>query len=156
MILGVTLSDSPVYFTPSFISYGIPDNWGAAAVVYALIEGLAGVKDMSVTFNQVIIAPRWLAAHVNEVSNTTKYEASGGYVSYNYKFNAKENKIELNYTGNAVGTDLQILLPEGKNVDFIYLDGRLSQYKIKKTENSSYVYIPGNGLGVHKLICNIK
>ena len=32
-VFGVTLCDAPVYFAPSPISFGIPDNWGAAAVV---------------------------------------------------------------------------------------------------------------------------
>jgi hypothetical protein len=156
MILGVTLSDAPVYFTPSIVSYGIPDNWGAAAVVYALIEGLAGVKDMGTAYNKVIIAPRWIAANVNEVNNTTKYEASGGYVSYHYKFDASEKKIKLSFTGNALSAELQILLPEGMKIDFISLDGQLNEYKIRKIEYSTYAYIRVKGLGVHNLVCNLK
>ena len=67
-VLSVTLSDAPVFFDPGAISYGIPDNWGAAAVVYALVEGLAGVKDNGVAFDRALLSPRWSASEVNEVN----------------------------------------------------------------------------------------
>ena len=52
MILGVTLSDAPVFLPPrNDLSTGMPNNWGAAALVYALIGGLAGVKDTGIAFD---------------------------------------------------------------------------------------------------------
>ena len=50
MIAGVTLGDSVIELkgkdtSKDDFSFGIPDRWGAAAVTYALLEGLAGVKD---------------------------------------------------------------------------------------------------------------
>ncbi len=84
MIMGVTLSDAPVFYQPPAISFGIPDNWGSAANVYALIEGLAGIRDAGVAYSRVILSPRWTAAGVKKVKATAKYEASGGYTAYQY------------------------------------------------------------------------
>jgi len=100
-VLGVTLSDVPVFFDPGAVSYGIPDNWGAAAVVYALVEGLAGVKDVGVAFDQALLAPRWAASDVNEVNASIKYEASDGYLSYSYKYDNERQELNLQFTGTA-------------------------------------------------------
>jgi len=35
------------------LSFGIPDRWGAAAITYSLLEGLAGVKDTATIFERV-------------------------------------------------------------------------------------------------------
>ena len=85
IILALTASDYPVYYTPSPVSYGAPDNWGAAAVIYALVEGLAGMKDTGIAYNRATLSPRWEAAGVDEVTATAKYESSGGYLSYTYR-----------------------------------------------------------------------
>ena len=46
IVLGATLSDADPWLPPySDMSFGMPNNWGAAAIVFALIEGLAGIKD---------------------------------------------------------------------------------------------------------------
>ena len=50
---------------------------------------LAGVKDAGVAFDRVLLAPRWAASDVNEVNTTIKYEASGGYLSYSYKYDSE-------------------------------------------------------------------
>ena len=40
---------------------GGPSGWGAAALIYALTGGLAGVRDEGCCFERVTIAPRWAA-----------------------------------------------------------------------------------------------
>jgi len=86
LVLGITLCDHAVFFKPDITSYGIPDNWGAAAVLYALMEGLAGIQDTGITFDQAKFCPRWQAAEVTEVTATAKYAASGGYLRYSYQY----------------------------------------------------------------------
>lgn len=44
----------------------IPAEWGQAAFVSALVEGLAGVVDKSIEFKEVEISPRWYFAGVNK------------------------------------------------------------------------------------------
>ena len=83
MVLATTLSDAPVFFAPyDDLSTGIPDGW-SAAVIYALIEGLAGVKDDGVAFSRARLAPRWEAAGVRKTEATVKYPASD-HLAYLY------------------------------------------------------------------------
>lgn len=85
MILGITLSDGPEFLPPwSEISYGMPDKWGAASLVFALLEGLGGVKDLGIAFDKSRIAPRWSAAGVNRARVAVRYPASRGSVRYDY------------------------------------------------------------------------
>ncbi|HEX2535950.1 MAG TPA: hypothetical protein VHK69_19550, partial [Chitinophagaceae bacterium] len=53
----------PVAYKPDgTVDEGIPDNWGQAAVLSALVEGLAGVTDKGQLFRTAEVAPRWIAA----------------------------------------------------------------------------------------------
>jgi len=151
-LLGITLCDKSVFFMPSIVSQGIPDNWGAAAIVYAMVEGLAGIKDSSVAFDSVILAPRWEAAGVRKVNASVKYAASGGYLSYTYQFDPGKGELNINYTGNAENYKLMILLPEGRQPSHVSLDGKDIQFNISSIEDSSYLSLDHQGTGVHILI----
>jgi hypothetical protein len=154
IVLGVTLSDYEVFFTPDIVSTGIPDNWGAAAVVYALVEGLAGVKDAGVAFDKAILAPRWEAAGVKKVSATIKYEASGGYLSYSYQ-KLTDNKVEILFTGTADSTLVKLLLPEGRAVSHVFLNNKEVTYETEKIEESEYMILNITGRNVKKLIIDL-
>lgn len=153
MILGVTISDYPVFFKPGIVSGGIPDNWGAAAVVYALIEGLAGVKDLGVAYDRVLISPRWEAAGVNKASATITYEASGAYTAYTYQY--FNDKIRMTFTGNGKHTDLQLLLPDNTKIKRVLLDDQSVSFETFQVESSEYVKITSPDHGVHQLIVEL-
>ena len=148
-VLGVTLCDTPVFFMPGTVSYGIPDNWGAGAVTYALIEGLAGVKDTGISFNKVRFAPRWEAAGIDEVEATVKYESSCGYVSYKYGKRGKNISILL--TGNGEAIDAEILLPGSNPVKSVTVNGQPVQYAIKTVEKSAYCCFAIEGISVKNI-----
>ncbi len=150
-VLGITLSDAPVFFDPGAISYGIPDNWGAAAVVYALVEGLAGVKDDGVAFDRALLSPRWSASEVSEVNATIKYEASGGYLSYSYKHDAERQELDLQFTGTADETKAEVLLPKALQVYSVTLDGEKVNHTLKQVGESAYVCLDVDGPEVHHL-----
>lgn len=155
MICGVTLSDQPVFFMPNIISAGIPDNWGAAAVVYALVEGLAGVKDKATGFKHTELSPRWQAAGVNKANVVIKYPASDGYVAYNYQYNENQKTLELQFTGTAEKTILNILLPEKhKTIQKLHINGETTNYKLKRIENSEYLVTEVKSRGVYRLVIN--
>jgi hypothetical protein len=155
-VLAVTLSDYKVFFPPSKISYGIPDNWGSAAVVYALVEGLVGVKDTGVAFNKALLAPRWEAAGVNEVTATVKYEASGGYLSYQYKISTDKKSLDLLFTGTAYETTIEILLPTGKDVISVFLNSNKIALQKKQIEQSNYIVLHVKGIGAHRVNVALK
>lgn len=124
MVLGVTLCDGPAWFAPSDVSYGIPDNWGAGAVTYALVEGLAGVVDRGLAFDRAEIAPRWPGARVDEAEVCIRYAASAGYVAYHYRHIAAKRRIEATVTGSGDTATCRFLLPaKAKRVASVTVDG---------------------------------
>ena len=54
------------------------------------------LSNSTISGTPFIMHTRWATTgKVNEVNATIKYEASGGYVSYDYKFNPEKNILEL-------------------------------------------------------------
>lgn len=147
-IFGITLCDKPVFFMPD-IESTIPDHWGASHVVYGLLEGLAGIQDSGIAFNKAILAPRWTAAAVNDVTSTVKYESSGGYISYVYKFIPGENKLIVEFTGTAENTKVKIPVPSGKNLAGVYCDREICKYNVEEVEKSTYAIFDVPGIGWH-------
>jgi hypothetical protein len=140
LVAGLTIGHDDAWFEPSDVSYGIPDNWGAAAVAYALIEGLAGVVDKGVAFDRVLLSPRWTAAAVGEVIAHVTYPASGGYISYAYQHRARSRRLTLAVTGSGKKAALAMLLPAGATrVDKVRLDGSPSRFEVKRVRASMYV-----------------
>lgn len=151
MILGVTLSDTPVFLPPwNDVSYGMPNNWGAAALVFALLEGLGGVKDTGAAFDRSQISPRWSAANVNQAKVCVRYPASRGYIRYDYRYDKASRGITMTFTGSSDEFDLAVLLPEGAGVRATLLDGREVKTETKNVEGSKYVVIGANR-GTHTL-----
>lgn len=139
MILGITLSDGPEFLPPwSEISYGMPDKWGAASLVFALLEGLGGVKDLGIAFDKSRIAPRWSAAGVNRARVAVRYPASRGSVRYDYQYDSGNRRIKVVFTGNADLFRLQILLPQGTKVDEAMLDDEEVKLAFMTIEGSQY------------------
>ena len=112
-VLGVTLSDSRVYFPPDIVSFGGPDEWAAAAIAYALLEGLAGVKDRRTAFRHTMLSPRWTATGQKQVEVCAHYPASDAYVAYRYQHAPEKKEIELWLTGSGDETEVRVLLPKG-------------------------------------------
>jgi hypothetical protein len=155
-VLAVTLCDERVFFMPSDVSYGIPDNWGAGAVVYALIEGLAGIRDAGVAFDRVTLAPRWEAAGVRKATACAKYEASGGYLRYRYAFAPRGKRLTLEFTGSGAEFELAILLPRGLRPGAATLNGRAVAVATRRVEGSAYACLDVCGVRAHKLQLTLK
>jgi hypothetical protein len=160
LVLAVTACDAPVFFPPNDVSFGIPDNWGAGAVVYALVEGLMGIKDTGVAFDRALLAPRWAAAGVTKAEATVKYEASQGYVRYTYSLeDAGEGGdggnggrvLRLEIASNAERMDLEILLPEGSQAGGVTatVNGASASVRAKSVEVSQYACLSIEGIGAH-------
>lgn len=139
-VLGITTSDAEVYFRPGPISFGIPNGWGAAAVVYALIEGLAGVVDAGVAYNRVTLSPRWTAAGKEQAEVVVHYPASDGYVAYRYRRDPQSGALEFELTGSGEQCACHVLLPEDwADVAGVSVDGAPVKFALKQVESSRYV-----------------
>jgi hypothetical protein len=112
-VAGLTLSDRPLDQEPPRVSFGGPDNWAAAAVVYGLVEGLAGVVDRDVAYRSVSLAPRWPAAGTRDARVVVHYPASNGYLAYDYRHDALKREIVLTVTGSGETAACHVLLPAG-------------------------------------------
>ena len=132
--------DHPVYFEPDPVSFGIPDSWGAAAVVYALIEGLVGVVDEGVAYGQARLAPRWAAAGVGQAAAAVKYPASNGYVAYRYRHDPERRWIEIEVTGSGEACHCHVLLPaEVQAVQSVSAGDAPLPFTSTRVEGSRYV-----------------
>jgi hypothetical protein len=112
-VLGLTLADQSLHQRPPEVSYGGPDNWAAAAVVYAIVEGLAGVVDHDVAYRVAGVAPRWPATGSREAEAVVHYPASDGYVAYTWRHDEDARAIVLTLTGSGERADCHVLLPPG-------------------------------------------
>lgn len=156
IVLGVTLSDYKVFFMPEKISFGAPDNWGAAAVTYALMEGLAGIKDEGVAFDKARISPRWMAAQVDNVTCILKYPASGGYASYTYKLDQDNNEIQIDFTSTASNIELEMYINQDQDIENVFLNNRKTEYFTKWIEKSKYICISIDRIGAHTVLLDLK
>ena len=90
---------------------GGPAGWSASAVISAMVEGLAGIRDDATLFQTVTVAPRFAAAGINHAYVCLKYGPSGAWVSMDYRHEG--NSITLHLGGNPDLYHVKILLPKG-------------------------------------------
>jgi hypothetical protein len=114
------------------------DGWGSSAMLYALIEGLAGIVDEGKLFQRVRVSPRWLAAGRSEASVCATYGASGASFEYTFAHNESARTIEMNLTGRAA-THLHVLLPRGTKSTEVTVGAKKLKFRNTKIEESSYV-----------------
>jgi hypothetical protein len=149
LILAVTLSSTPVFFAPyDDLSTGIPDGWNGS-VLYALFEGLAGIKDQGAAFSKTALTPRWISAKVPAAEITLRYPASAGYCSYKYR--SSERKLEVEFTGSAEHFEVEILLPSGRHAQTARLNGREAEVNLRTIEQSTYLVLAPIQHGVHRV-----
>ena len=141
-LIALTLASRMPYHEPPAVSYGGPDNWSAALVMHALIEGLAGVRDTDVAYRAVEISPRWTAARVDDVSVTARYAASQGYVSYRFHHDAGRRMISVTATGNAPVARLRILLPlAARSIAGVSVEGQSQPVRSERVRDSLYACV---------------
>ena len=114
------------------------DAWGSSAMVYALIEGLAGVVDSGRLFKHVRLSPRWLSAGRDEAQVRCMYGATGASIEYAYSHNPSSQSMEIDVKGNA-DVDLHLLLPRGTKAVSVSLNGKKNRFFTRKVESSPYV-----------------
>ncbi len=113
------------------------DGWGSSAMLYALIEGLAGIQDKGKLFRKVRFAPRWPAALISQVEARVEYASSGAFWGYGYSASDRMFSWELRSRESRV--EAHILLPSETSPVRVRLQGRDIDFDIKKVEQSLYV-----------------
>lgn len=123
----------------------IPDEWGQAAFVSAMIEGLAGVVDKGIKFSKVEISPRWYFAGVDSVGVSVGYGSDGKQVEYTYNFNPKNKDLKIQTSGSFEQFTLRIPFPESVNGARVLINGKKAAVATELVNSSKYAVVKGNG-----------
>ncbi|MBC8005915.1 MAG: hypothetical protein H7X84_10610 [Verrucomicrobia bacterium] len=123
----------------------IPDQWGQAAFVSALVEGLAGVVDESILFREVEISPRWYFAGVNKTSVNVGYGGDGNHVEYTYDFDAEKNEVKIITKGKFEHFTLRVPFPANANDAHASINGKDVPAKVEQVNQSRYAVLTGDG-----------
>ncbi len=139
--------DLPHCYRPDgTVDEGIPDNWGQAAIMSAMLEGLAGVVDRGELFRDVEISPRWAAAGVDNVDVQVAYGPSHKRVQYVWKFESAARRLRLDLDGDSERYRLRVLLPREAARASARVNGASAQVAIEKMRESLYaVLTAGSG-----------
>ncbi len=115
------------------------DGWGASAMLAALVEGAAGVRDEASAFADVSLAPRWAVARdVQAARVVIRYGASDGYVAYDWSRLA--NGLRLRWTGSAELAQLHLLLPpEIPDTFHVTVNGHAVEPALRNVGQSRYL-----------------
>lgn len=123
----------------------IPAEWGQAAFVSAMVEGLAGVVDKGVQFSEVEISPRWYFAGVNETSVNVGYGNDGEQVNYQYNFNPKTKRLLLNTEGKFENFTVRVPFPEGAKSASAVINNKNATVETDNVNGSKYAVMKGKG-----------
>lgn len=114
------------------------DGWGSSAMLYALMEGLAGIVDVHKLFQRIRLSPRWLASKSDNASARAVYGASGAMFEYSFEHKESARTVELDLRGKA-SVHLHLLLPSGSTAIRVTLGGKNVRFISGLVEGSSYV-----------------
>lgn len=116
---------------------GGPSSWGAAALISAIDEGLAGINDLGVNYDEIYFTPRFPVTYYTELRYFTGYEVSGAMVDVRYIL--KDNGMRYDVYSPAKKMKVHILLPEGKKCSKLLLNGQEAAFEAVKVADSDYV-----------------
>lgn len=100
---------------------GGPSGWGAAAIIEAIDEGLAGMVDSGVCYDTMYFAPKWAVTGLKKVKYATGYEESHTFTESVYL--EEEDRITIYLGCPSTHVDCHVLLPEGKQIEKVLVDG---------------------------------
>lgn len=129
------LDGTPGHSSPDSTNHSI---WDIGAWMSAVQEGLAGIRDRDKLFQQVLCAPRWIAAGVNTVRAVSAYPVSNAYFGYRQEWNKKQTRLRLCFSGTGDAARFRILLPPRRRVERVCLDGKSVPFRMERVESSRY------------------
>jgi hypothetical protein len=113
------------------------DGWGSSAMLWALVEGLAGIVDDGRGFDAATLSPRWLAAGIAEAVVSVGYAASGRGIGY--LFRHAGDRIDIEVEGPPADLRFHVLLPAGSDVRGVRVGARDVPFRTVLIESSTYV-----------------
>ena len=114
-----------------------PSAWGAAALISAVDEGLAGIVDLGVKYDEILFAPRFPVTPYTELRYLTGYEVSKTLVDVRYII--KEAGMRYDLYSPARTVRAHILLPHGVTCGTLLVNGTAADYETEAVGESVYV-----------------
>ncbi len=136
-------NDKAVYFlynrkTGESISEGAgPSAWGAAALMDAVEEGLAGIVDAETGYDVLEFSPRWPVTPYRELRYVTGYEMSKKYVDVRHIQTDAGFRYHLRSPASKVKAHL--LVPEGRSPKTLLVNGKETAFTLSTVGESRYV-----------------
>jgi hypothetical protein len=107
-------------------------------MLYALVEGLAGIADEGRGFDRIRLSPRWAAAGIGGVEVRIAYAASGAATGYTYQADASQITLEVEAPPDA-DLSLHLLLPGGQTAVGVTAGGRPMPHHTRFVGASAYL-----------------
>ena len=120
--------------------HGGPSAWGASAFISAIDEGLAGICDMGVNYDEILFSPKFPVTHYTELRYLTGYEVSGTLVDVRYILTDEGMRYDIDSPAKKISA--HILLPEGKRCKRLFVNGSEAPYSTETVGNSTYINAP--------------
>jgi hypothetical protein len=130
------------------------DGWGSSAMLYALIEGLAGIEDNQKLFRKCRISPRWFAADISDAEVRVCYESSGAEISYSIGYEAEQ--IHLGVQAIDADCKFHILLPGKLLAKTAVVNGQNVAFTNQKIRKTNYVDIEHRIDGKVSLVIHLE
>ena len=116
---------------------GGPSSWGAAALISAVDEGLAGITDLGVNYDELSFSPRFPVTHYTELRYLTGYEVSRALVDVRYVLTDLGLRYDLLSPAKRIYA--HILLPQGKVCKTLLLNGSETPFTTSAIGDSHYL-----------------
>ena len=133
--------DGTVYFLYDTDSAPQPQNgpsaWGAAAMISAVDEGLAGITDLGVNYDEIAFAPRFPVTCYTELRYLTGYEVSQTLVDVRYILTDEGMRYDVLSPARQIRA--HILLPKGRSFKRLLINGREAAFEMETVGQSRYV-----------------
>jgi hypothetical protein len=113
------------------------DGWGSSSMLYAFIEGLAGIEDKQKLYREVRISPRWTAAGVKEAEVGVEYSSSK--TGFEYRYRIEESEISLHVQTLRSNAFFHVLLPAKAQADAVSANGQDIKFVNAQVKDSRYV-----------------
>ncbi|MBQ2955734.1 MAG: hypothetical protein IJE08_04655 [Clostridia bacterium] len=117
--------------------HGGPSAWGAAALISAVDEGLAGINDAGVNYDEIYFAPKFPVTHYTELRYLTGYEVSKAKVDVKYILTDAGMRYDVDSPAKKIRA--HILLPKGRQCAEAYLNRKPVEFERTKAGDSDYV-----------------
>jgi hypothetical protein len=106
-------------------------------MLYAFIEGLAGVEDRLSLLQNVQLSPRWISAGVEQAEVRVEYASSGAHLGYS--FCLKEDQIRVDVQTDQAEILFHVLLPRDFEASSVRVGGKETDFQNERIQNSPYV-----------------